>query len=339
MLVETKNKEFLFEDDRPFRSCHASTLIVLNRDNVLAAWFGGSEEGADDVGIWAAFRSNGVWSEPRQLAGDGSEPLWNPVLYRGADGVIALYYKAGKKIRSWRTMIMTSADEGKTWTSPKELVPGDAGGRGPVKNKPIPLFGGMLAAPASIETKERWDAFADLSPDGGASWQRSETVPLRRVTLPPSGEASSDKNAVTHKGVIQPTLWESSPGQVHMILRSTESSIFRSDSMDGGRTWCEAYVTGLPNNNSGIDLAQLDDGLLALVYNPVSGRHGDRTPLVIRFSNDNGLSWEQEVVLEDEPGEYSYPAIVACGGELHLTYTWRRERIAYWRLTLNRKES
>lgn len=67
MLVKTRNKEFLF-DDCPFRSCHASTLIVLNRDKVLAAWFGGSEEGADDVGIWGALRSANRGSLPATAA-------------------------------------------------------------------------------------------------------------------------------------------------------------------------------------------------------------------------------------------------------------------------------
>lgn len=62
------------------------------------------------------------------------------------------------------------------------------------------------------------------------------------------------------RGVIQPTLWESSPGTVHMLLRSTEGSIYRSDSTDGGVSWCPPYDTGLPNNNSGIDLDRLPNG-------------------------------------------------------------------------------
>ena len=37
-----------------------------------------------------------------------------------------------------------------------------------------------------------------------------------------------------------------------------------------------------------------------------------------------------KIPLEDEPGEYSYPAIVqASDGLIHVTYTWRRERIRH----------
>lgn len=121
-----------------------------------------------------------------------------------------------------------------------------------------------------------------------------------------------------------------------MLLRSTEGVIFRSDSIDGGQTWSLAYPTTLPNNNSGIDLVCLNSGLLALVYNPVQGYATDtiRTPLVVSFSKDNGESWGNEIVLEDNPGEYSYPAIVCMGNDLFITYTWKRERIAFWQITV-----
>lgn len=340
MKIVSAIKEFVFEDERPFASCHASTLIAPGESDLLAAWFGGSAEGKPDVDIWAAARSDGGWSEPRRIAAS-EEPLWNPVLYRDESGLIALYYKIGHTIPGWRTMVAHSGDGGASWTAPRELVAGDVGGRGPVKNKPIRLSDGTLAAPASIETKERWDAFVDLSGDNGANWTRTALVPLRRAGYAARAAEAAPAEApspgtIVHKGVIQPTLWESAPGNVHMLLRSTDNYIFRSDSADGGRTWGEAYATALPNNNSGIDLVRMDDGVLALVYNPVAGRRGARTPLVVRFSADNGAIWDGEFVLEDEPGEYSYPAIVARGDELHITYTWKRERIAYWRLKIGR---
>ena len=56
---------------------------------------------------------------------------------------------------------------------------------------------------------------------------------------------------------------------------------------------------------------------------------GGRTPLVVAVSRD-GTSWTEAVSLETEPGEYSYPAVIqAADGRVHVTYTWRRERIAH----------
>ncbi len=330
-------REFIFQDQRPFASCHASTLVVLANNEILVAWFGGSKEGADDVAIWMSRCVQGKWQSPTKVADREGIPHWNPVLFQGQDGTIFLFYKVGHKIKEWQTMVMISEDEGHTWTRPEALVHGDIGGRGPVKNKPIILANGTWIAPASIENDE-WNAFVDISCDQGRTWVKSEMVPLQRL---PSQETSSSSTKVASpgdffrgKGVIQPTLWESKPGIVHMFLRSTEGHIYRSDSRDGGKTWCIAYPVGLPNNNSGIDLVKLDSGILALVYNPIGTNWGPRTPLVVALSTDNGQSWREELLLEDEEGEYSYPAIVARGETIYITYTWKRKRIAFWQVRL-----
>lgn len=328
-------KQFLFEDQRPFLSCHASTLVVLPNDEVLAAWFGGTEEKNSDVAIWYARRSAaGQWSEPEKIADEEGIAHWNPVLFQDQHGTLSLYYKVGHEITQWYTMVITSRDQGHTWSSPVPLVEGNVGGRGPVRNKPITLSNGAILAPASIEAestwngfRELWDAFTDISYDGGRTWTKSE-VPLDHTAL------KHDKPFKAN-GVIQPTLWESDNGNVHMLLRSSGGFIYRSDSADLGQTWCPAYPIELPNNNSGIDLVKMENGVLALVYNPVSSTWGLRTPLVVRFSNNNGQSWDHEFALENEPGEYSYPAIVNKGNELFITYTWKRERIAFWKLTVS----
>ncbi|MBD0378628.1 exo-alpha-sialidase [Paenibacillus sp. WST5] len=324
MRYANQIKEFIFEEDRPFPSCHASTLELLPGGDIIAAWFGGTKEKAGDVAIWMSRRVGGGWTSPVKAADQEDIPHWNPVLFRRGDGILFLYYKVGVSIAEWVTMVMRSTDNGFTWTPPVPLVEGDRGGRGPVKNKPIVLHDGTIVAPASLEPA--WDAFVDLSFDGGETWTRSETVPL-------------DRTALTGKGIIQPTLWESEPGIVHMLARSTEGAIYRSDSADGGRTWCQAYPTELPNNNSGIDLAKLENGVLALVYNPTrpetGKKKGPRTPLVMRLSRDNGLTWDSELLLDEGDKQYSYPAIIASGLDLYMTYTWKRERIAFQHILLS----
>ena len=41
-------------------------------------------------------------------------------------------------------------------------------------------------------------------------------------------------------------------------------------------------------------------------------------------------SWQAALVLESAPGEYSYPAIMqSADGLVHITYTWKRQRIKH----------
>ncbi len=336
MTYRVLEHEFVVADPAPFENCHASTLVVFPNGEVLAAWFAGTREGHTDVDIWYARKTVSGWSKAEVLVGEEGIPCWNPVLFQANDNRLLLFYKIGHTIPEWYTMVMESMDNGHTWSKPVELVPGDRGGRGPVRNHPIHRSDGAWLAPASIED-QFWDAFIDISEDGGKSWSMSGYVPIKHASprmVPAVTEIPVSGSSLIGKGIIQPALWESKPGHVHMLLRSTEGQIYRSDSSDGGASWSPAYATALPNNNSGIDLTKLANGTLALVYNPVEGDWAARTPLVLRISRDNGETWKDEWILENEQGEYSYPAILSAENELHITYTWKRENIVYWRIVL-----
>lgn len=307
-------REFVFEHDHRFAECHAPTLATLPNGEILLAWFGGTKEGAPDVDIWLARRTSRGWDSPILLASEEGLPHWNPVLFLAPNQHVHLYYKVGPNPSTWWTREMISENEGRTWTSPHDLVPGDIGGRGPVKNKPIVLSSGHWLAPASVEG-EHWNAFVDISEDSGQTWRVVGKVPLDHTTF-------------RGKGVIQPALWESSPGRVHMLLRSTCGRICRSDSDDRGRSWCPVYETGLPSNNSGIDLTRVGE-VLVLAYNPVAENWGARSPLVVDISRDNGVTWTRLAILEDGEGEFSYPSVLPKGSGITVVYTWRRQRIRY----------
>ena len=278
----------------PTDMCHASTLLKIGPDRFLAAWFGGTKEGNGDVAIWFTRGNEEHFEEPKILA-QSEEAHWNPVLFRVDEKKIIIFYKVGNEISKWRTMYRVSEDNGETFGEEKELVPGDQGGRGPVRNKPIRLKSGRILAPGSTE-QGIWKAFVDRSDDDGKTWNKSQEVEISQLEYK-SGERTVGKDdssipvseqSFYGRGVIQPTLWESIPDQVHMLLRSTEGMIYRSDSKDGGDTWTEAYATELPNNNSGIDMIRSKDGKLFLVYNPIGVNWGDRTPISLVVSKDDG---------------------------------------------------
>jgi predicted neuraminidase len=321
-------REPIFPADRHFRSCHAATLAPLPGGDYLAAWFAGTHERHDDTAIWTSRRTHGAWTPPVLTVKVDDTPHWNPVLFAPGDGGLHLYFKVGPTIPGWVTWAMHSPDGGRTWSAPAELVPGDrSGGRGPVKNPPIVLANGDWLAPASVETADAWRAFTDRSPDRGRTWTRSAPIGFADASLP-------------GLGVIQPALWESAPGHVHMLLRSTCGWLCRSDSLDGGRTWSPAAATDLPNNNSGIAATRTPDGRLWLVCNPTAER-AKRTPLTLFVSANDGATWQRSIDLESDAvtvghlfrldgGEFSYPTLIHHDDRLAGVHTVHRKQIAFW---------
>ena len=300
---------------------HASSLVALKDGGYLAVWFQGSREGASDVGIAASRRVKGAWEPSRVVAKIADVAHWNPVLRRGDDGRLVLYFKVGAKIRDWKTYVCESRDEGATWGAPRELAPGDeSGGRGPVKNKCLRLADGRLLAGGSVE-RGPWRAFVDASDDDGRTWTR--------VDLPVPA-------AMKRKGVIQPSLWQSPDGSVHALMRSNTGVLWRGDSADGGRTWTEIRPTDIPNNNSGIDLVRASDGVVYLARNASGKDWGPRTCLELWASSDEGATWRRvRTLVQAETGEFSYPAVIeARPGVLALTFTWRRSRIRFAEIPL-----
>ncbi len=206
--------EFLF-DSGPFSTVHASTILET-RDGLIAAWFGGSREGADDVGIWMSRHVDGEWTQPFELA-DGAQPdgtqhpCWNPVLFKMPDGKVMLFYKVGPSPRSWWGMVRTSRDGGRTWDDAARLPEGILG---PVKNKPVQLADGSIISPSSTESAERpstWRVHFERTADAGQSWA---------VTHPP---ASLDAGAIN---AIQPSILIHPGGRLQAVGRTRSGRVF-----------------------------------------------------------------------------------------------------------------
>lgn len=333
-------RAFLFPAGRYFASCHAATVCDLPGGDLLCAWFAGTHEGHADVAIWLARWSQGAWGQPYVVADAPETPLWNPVLFRDAQGIVWLFYKVAPTIPAWTGAYLRSGDGGCTWSAPAYLP---AGLLGPIKNKPITLSNGEILCPTSSESWRRWACWVEISGDGGTAWRKHGPI-APPPDWAPEAEAAQGDDLVsaawdatrvalrlpqhTH-GVIQPAAWEWAPGRVELLMRATPDIgvICRASSPDYGRTWGPLRRTAISNPNSGLDLARLRDGRLILACNPVAE---GRTPLALLLSEDNGERWPWRLDLETAPGEYSYPSLIqAADGRVHCVYTHRRERIAH----------
>ena len=313
------SQEFIFTS-APFPSAHASTIVELPNGDLLAAWFGGAAEGAPDTAIWASRRTANQWSAPYVLVREPNVACWNPVLFHSADGKLWLYYKFGPNARSWTGARLVSNDEARSWSPPAHLP---AGLLGPIKDKPLILDDGTIVSGTSVESYSSWAVWIDRSTDNGKTWTK-----IGPITVPSQPQPSPSNQAEQVSGIIQPTIVPLGKKHLRLYARPTSDigRICVADSYDNGLTWTQAHPTDLPNPNSGIDAVALRDGRIVLIYNNTTKA---RTPLNLAVSAD-GEHFKIFATLEDQPGEYSYPAIIqGKAGELDMTYTWNRKRIRF----------
>lgn len=284
--------EFIYEN-ASFPSCHASTIVETHDGTLVAAWFGGTAEQNPNVGIWLSRKIDGKWSEPIEVVNglkhlDGLKhlglsgniaryPTWNPVLFQpqlaGKKLPLMLFYKVGPTPETWWGMLVTSDDDGKSWSEPARLPDGILG---PVRNKPVQLADGSILSPSSVEIPGKlgqWQVHFEKSSDLGITWRKIGPI---------------------HDGIavqaIQPTLIHLGNDRWSALLRTRQGLIYQTDSRDAGESWRELYALKLPNNNSGMGAVMLRDGSHALVYNHIGGTPGKwggiRTPLNLSTSRD-----------------------------------------------------
>jgi predicted neuraminidase len=86
----------------------------------------------------------------------------------------------------------------------------------------------------------------------------------------------------------------------------------QSWSTDGGKSWSKLSATSLPNPNSGTDAVTLKDGRQLLVYNHSinDGPYPKGRGIINVAISADGNSWKTVLTLEQEEGEFSYPAVV-----------------------------
>jgi predicted neuraminidase len=302
--------EFIYDKPKT-PECHSSTIVDYGNGELGCAWMGGTCEGHIDAFVWYS-RYNGIrWSEPEVLARGPMlfpqrDTTINPALIKLSDGKVLLFYGEGTLADGVVGKKLVSYDNGVTFSAPINM-PG--GIRGTGKNKPVELDNGDIVNPTSGSKVE-------ISTDSGNSWT-----------------AYGISNTNSYLGVIQPTILTYPGGKLQALFRTQESRIASSFSFNYGRSWSNISLLDVPNNNSGIDAVTLADGRHLLVYNhstiPDGRWGGPRTPLNVALST-NGISWNMAMTLEDEEGEYSYPAVIqADDGLVHITYTWHRLRVKH----------
>ncbi|MHB9032485.1 MAG: sialidase family protein [Anaerolineae bacterium] len=326
------HSEFIFTPTERFPSCHAANLAVLADNELVVVYFAGAKEGSlDSAHLMQRLRPDGTWSVPQVIQIEPDHPAGNAVLMPLPDGRTLFFYTlAYPKTGGWADALVhfrISADNGTTW--------------GPKRNA-TEEYGFICRQPGLILAPGEW-LLPIYDNRGGANQIYSGMGGNEGSVLITDDEGRHWQHygrMVAGAGLAQPCVIDMHNGHLRAWLRTRNywngsnpdwAFLYRCDSFDNGRNWTAPEPTDLPNNNSSFQVKRLQDGALVLAYNHQSGR--TRSPLNIRLSHDNGITWSRPKELEPfDPagGEYSYPAIAETPDRrIHIVYTYLRTHIKH----------
>lgn len=206
-----------------------------------------------------------------------------------------------------------SLDNGQTWTDKQRLL----GGYNADFMGFIQTSAGRLVA--TVEHLDpvfgRWMVCSFVSDDEGQTWKQGNWIDL-------GGHGH-------HDGAVEPTVVELKDGRLMMLIRTSLDRFWRAYSDDGGRYWRTIEPTNIDASSAPSWLLHLKSGRLALVWNRVKAEGATTAPkhaagqaseslvswfreeLSIAFSEDDGTTWTQPVVIAREPkGQLAYPYIL-----------------------------
>lgn len=279
-------------------------MVVLRDGRIMFAYTSfrqGRDDARADIVARVSSDRGRTWTEPELLV-SGDEALENVMsvsFLRPRSGGVLLFYLRKDSRSRCRALVRRSDDEAATWSEPVGCTPGERY-HVIVNNCAVQLSAGRLVLPYEVcaevwTANERILAAAAVSDDEGQTWGRSNEIYAPK------------------RGAMEARLVERRDGTLWMLMRTDQGSIWQSTSTDRGMTWCEPTDTGIESPQSPFVLTRIPStGALLLVRNPIAdlsqGSHqGHRTPLVACISWDDGVTWENEKLLEaDTSRTYCY---------------------------------
>jgi len=298
----------------PTKFVHAATLAELPDHDLLAAWYGGTDEIDPDVNIYVSRldHRSGRWSPPRAIEngrGAGVKSVGNPVLVADRNGIRLFFVAVIVGGWSGSTIYVTrSTDDGAHWSPPRRIATSPFFNLGMLVRSPAVAYDdGTIALPIYHELRRKWSALARVDADG-------RVVDVAHMAPNP---------------LIQPWIVPASPRDATAFFRwsaPTPGVVTFATTRDAGRHWSDFQSTGLVHRDSAVAAA-----LPFLIYNNAPA---DRRKLaIVRLPSKSAFQ------LEDDPRpafdgpirrEYSYPFLITTSdGRYHVVYTWQRTKIRH----------
>ena len=325
-----------FSPDAQFSRHSEGAFLRLKDNSILFAYsrFTGTwnDDAPSDIVAVVSHDEGETWSEARTLVAaghHGASNIMSVSLLRMRNGDLGLFYIVKKTPVINQIILARSNDEAQTFYRYIDCSADIAQGYYVLNNdRVIRLENGRLIMPLAFHRggfdswgKNTFDgrgfAVCLLSDDDGETWREARDV----VFAPFTG---------TGTGLQEPGVIQLQNGVVWAYYRTDQGCQYQSFSCDFGDSWTAAQPSRFSSPISPMKIARHPDGRLFSVWNPVPWYNGakittagwGRTPLVIAGSEDDGKTWSEPFLLEEEEGHgYCYPAVFfASGSRILLGY-------------------
>ena len=352
------------EDGMGYHNFRIPSLLVT-KNNVLLAMAEGREDlnndhAKNDLVLMRSTNSGETWEDPVVTTEAGDNVTMNPVLVQASDGTIILCYiyfpekRHTQQMKSHgvkmvepglkgdliqRVYIVTSNDDGLTWSDPRELTDVVKSGENTIAS---------ICGPGTGITLTRGNHTGRVIIPMQEQFKQGETKETLVFSL------YSDNNGKTwHHGELAPPDDDGSGGEVQMVeledggvmLSTRNSSGYRrlASSRDGGNTWTKLYKEkSLKDTGCMSPLLRYrwadDEKPGVIIHVGVTARVDGRKRGKAEFclSYDDGKTWPVRKVFHEQAFDYSSLAIMPDGSIGMLAeYDFNGERLEIKLANLN----
>jgi Neuraminidase (sialidase) len=287
-----------------YRHLHPADLIRLRNGDILLFTREATEHIANDGDVIMVRSGDGgrTWGSKQVVAAikDLDEREGCGIQLKDGTIVVGVYYnnlygpdgayksnlgktKADDERRGLGAYIVTSKDDGKTWSKPNYIDtkgmpfenlegPTDA----PIEMPDGSIVMGVIAYALEGDPKNL-AAVMLKSTDQGQTWQYLSTI-----AADPGGKLG---------GFMEPGIVRTKTGRIAAALRNhgPDQALWTTYSDDDGKTWAPAKQTDMIGHPA--DLIQLSDGRLMASYG-IRPEHARPGGVRACFSSDNGATWD-----------------------------------------------
>lgn len=237
-------------------------------------------------------------------------------LLRMNDGAVGLFFLVRYDEGDMCEHLLRSYDEGKTWSAPTRCVP-HHGYFVTNNDRVIRTASGRIILPGNFcRNANYYHACYFISDDDGFTFREAKQYC--------SVHGTSDSAGLQETGIV-----ELGNGVLWSFSRTTLGRQYESFSYDEGETWSVPAPSYFTSPCSPLSMKRANNGALVAVWNPVPNYitrmyakpTGGRTPLILSVSFDDGKTWcEPYIIEDDENSGYCYTAIHFMKKHLILAY-------------------